>query len=532
MFRKKYLILILGGLFTLLLTSCNCSSADTQAIEVIVDGPPSGSIVDTHPIFNWHKEESCTPDKYRLLVTNDWVGATNSALEYPAGSAFSHTWTGIMQGGLHAYWRMAAITEDEVFQGPYSEEHDFYVGPLCSGETLVAPVLYRPIDAAWINHHHMETFEWHYKGGCLPLFYDYQFATDPGFTDIVDSGTTLDHKQLFNKSFPNCSTLFWRVRAKDGTNTGPWSDARQFHWVTDDTCWQNHYLSDNDARINVELYQDICDQTGSLNSSSTILNPGCALNMEENRIYGDGQQNSGDWNVWNYTVDLGAGPCPSTGLDQMNFDYLQAQEYFHVLAPGTYCVSINKNQTITQNGPPNSQDLNEGLWTDPFIHDPVASKTVTLGPGTQDVYLKFGWDKYEEPTLWMPMPEQTWCRVGPENICDPLGVITAGEMFPLLARDQNTEWKMASYQGETCFVYLPAVQVDEALSKVEGNKWLTADLPFYDPQPPCPTPTPEPQENQPTSPTGCAQYTTQRSCEAAKCNWFKVNDTTSLCIPY
>jgi hypothetical protein len=353
-----------------------------------------------------------------------------------------------------------------------------------------------------------------------------------GFTDIVDSGTTPDYKQIIDKSFPNCSTLFWRVRANDGTSTGPWSDARKFHWVTDETCWQTHYLSDSDARINVRLYQDICDQTGYHSSNVQILGQGCALNQDNNRIYGDGQKNSGDWYVWNYTVDLGAGPCPSTGLDQMEFDYLQDQEFFHVLAPGTYCVSISKNQTITQNGPPNSQDLNDGIWTDPFTHDLVASKTVTLGPGTQDVYLKFGWDAYDLLARWIPMPEQIWCRRGPEPICDPLGVIMEGEIIPILARDVETEWKMTSYQGQTCFVYLPAVQMNEILSKNPGNLLLAEDLAVFDPQPPCPTPTPVPQEHRPTSPTGCAQYTDQRSCIAAKCNWYKVNDTTSLCIPY
>lgn len=524
MARKKSFILVLGGLIALLLTGCNCSSSDIQAFELVQDGPPAGSIVDTHPIFSWHTEESCTPGKYRLLVTNDWVGAINHASEYPEGSALSHTWTGIMQGGLHAYWRMAAMTEDESYHGIYTDELDFYVGPLCSGQNLVAPELYRPIDNAWISQNQQETFEWHYKGGCLPPLYDYQFATDEGFTNIVDSGTTPDHKQIMEKSFPNCSTLFWRVRANDGTSTGPWSDARKFHWVTDDTCWQTHYISDNAARINVLLYNDICGQTGYHSSNVQILDQGCALNENNNRIYGDGQKSSGDWYVWNYTVDLGAGPCPSTGLDQKKFDYFAHQEFFHVLAPGTYCVSINKNQTITQNGPPNSQDLNDGLWTDPFTHDAVASKTVTLGAGTQDVYLEFGWDAYDLLALWIPMPEQIWCRRGPEPICDPLGVIMEGEVTPILARDAETEWKMTSYQGETCFVYLPAVQINELLSQNPGNLLMAEDLALFEPQPPCPTPTPEPR--QPS--VNCSSFTSRNPCENAGCTW--VDSVTR--VPY
>jgi hypothetical protein len=527
MTKKKLFFLISGAILALLLVGCKCDAADTQAFVVLVDGPAPGSIVDTHPVFTWHEEESCTPDKYHLYLTNNWSGATNSASEYPAGDELSHTWSGIAQGGLHAYWRMAAMTENDVHHGPYTEVRDFYVGPLCSGETLVAPELYRPIDAAWISHHHLEPFEWHYKGGCLPSLYDYQFATDPGFTDIVDSGTTPDHKQILEKSFPSCSSLFWRVRANDGTSTGPWSDARQFHWVTDETCWQNHYLSDNVARINVKLYQDICDQTGILNTISTVINPGCVLNEKNNRIYADGQKNTGDWNVWNYTVDLGAGPCPSAGLDQMTFNYDQDQQYFHVLAPGTYCVSISKNQTVTQNGAPFYPDLNDGLWTDPFTTDLVAGKTVTLGPGLQDVHLEFGWDEWDQVFLRYPVPENIHCRIGPDTICDPLKIPMAGEMLLLLARDMETEWKMASYEGETCFVYLPAVQADEVLSEIPGNQLLTADLPFYEPQPPCPTPTPVPSVN-------CPKFTNESTCKNAGCAWVQTTDLraqTFHCVP-
>ena len=209
-------------------------------------------------------------------------------------------------------------------------------------------------------------------------------------------------------------------------------------------------------------------------------------------------------------MDLGAGPCPSTGLDQMKFDYELANEYFHVLAPGTYCVSLSKNQSVTQNGAPFYPDLNNGIWTDPFTTDLVTSKTVTLGPGNQDVILEFGWDEYEQTMLWYPMPEQTWCRIGPDPICDPLGVIGMGEMLPLMARDRNTEWKMTSYGGESCFVYLPAVQVDQALAEIPGNLLFTEDLPFFDPQPPCPEPEPE---------LACADIKNQTTCKESGCKW-------------
>jgi hypothetical protein len=381
---------------------------------------------------------------------------------------------------------------------------------------------------AWISHNHQEPFEWHYKGGCLPPWYDFQFATDPGFTDIVDYGSTADHKQILNQSFSGCSTLFWRIRANDGTSTGPWSDSRQFHWVTDEDCWQTHYISDDAARINVRLYEDICDMTRYNVPNNARLSEGCKREYNSLFVHGNGEYaHPPDRSMYNFQVELGSGPCPSTGLDSRIFGGLQ---YFYVVAPGTYCVSITKEQTVSSWG--SNKDLRDGTWTDPLVNDTVAGKTIELGPGIQDVVVEFGWDEWDQVFLNFPVPENIHCRKGPDTICDPLKIPMAGEILPLLARDLNTEWKMASYEGETCFVWLPAIQINEALAKMPDNQLVVADLPVFEPQPPCPTPTPEPREPGDDSPTGCAQYTSQRSCEAAKCNWFKVNDTTSLCVPY
>ncbi|MEJ2448537.1 MAG: hypothetical protein P8Y37_11450, partial [Anaerolineales bacterium] len=224
-------------------------------------------------------------------------------------------------------------------------------------------------------------------------------------------------------------------------------------------------------------------------------------------------------------VDLGPGPCPSTGLDHKGtFDT------FNVLTPGIYCVSISRNQS----GQTAAGDVNlmKGIWVEPRTDEVLAYKTIELESGPQDLEVHFFWDRFEPVTLFYPVPENINCRRGPDIVCDPLKIPLAGEILPIIARDVESEWKQTSYEGELCYVYLPAVQIDEALAQTASSEFRTEDLPFFETQPSCPTPTPAPPEHQPTSPTGCAQYTDQRSCIAAKCNWFKVNDTTSLCIPY
>lgn len=510
MSKKNFLYLLLAVLLTLVITSCDCDNAETQAFQVLVDGPPSGSIVDTHPLFTWHENESCTPDKYRILVRNDWTGVINSAWEDPEGTAESHTWTGIMQGGLHAYWQIAASTENNTYHSPYTEERDFYVGPLCSGQALSAPVLYRPIDAGWISHNKQEPFEWHYKGGCLPLSYDYQFATDPGFTDIVDSGTTLDHKQILKKSFPNCSTLFWRVRANDGTSSGPWSDVRHFHWVRDESCYQTHYLSDSGARIFVELFHDLCQTTG-YHSTGATLDSSC-IQWPDNYVTGNTVRDGSDYRFYDFQVDLGSGPCPSTGLDKKSFNSIT---FFNLLAPGTYCVSIDRDQTVGDGA--GTSSLLGGAWTEPRTSSQVAGITVELGPGVQDVMLKFGWDEYDYPTLYYPIPENINCRVGPDPICEPLKIPMEGEILPIIARDRNTEWKLTSFEGQQCYVYLQSEVIDQTLTEAGNPLTLSADLPFFEPPLPCPTPTPKPREG--GTQKACSEYNSASTCPTNRCQW-------------
>ncbi len=522
MSKKNFLYLFMAVLLALVITSCDCDNAETQAFQVLVDGPAPGSMVDTHPLFSWHENESCTPDKYRIWITNDWSGVINSASEDPDGSVLSHSWTGIMQGGLHAYWRMAAMTDDEVHRGPYTEERDFYVGPLCSGQTLSAPELYLPIDAAWISHNKQERFEWHYKGGCLPASYDYEFATDPGFTDIIETGTTPDYKQVMKKSFPNCSTLFWRVRANDGTSSGPWSDVRHFNWVKDETCYQTHYLSDDAGRIFVKLFHDVCDTTG-YHSAGATLDTGC-VQWPDNIVTGNTVKDGSDYLLYDYRVDLGAGPCPSTGLDSQLFN---AVKFFNVLAPGTYCVSINKDQSVGNGA--GTSSLLAGAWTEPRTSDQVAGITVELGPGVQDVKLKFGWDEFDYPTLYYPIPENINCRIGPDTICDPLRIPMEGEILPLIARDQDTEWKMTSYDGQQCFVYLLSEMVDQNLADIGPQHFTTADLPVFDPQPPCPTPTPEPREG--GTQKACSEFTMRSTCPTDRCQWVDSQARVPYCAP-
>jgi len=524
MTAKKIKWIFLSSVMLLLAAGCNCSNAQIGIFEIITTSPIGGEIVSSlNPTFDWHGSDSCEPDKYRLNIREDIQYGADSAYADVAGNGLPYSLSGdSLLPGRSYYWYAQAVNEytspeDTGAHGPESAQAHFFTGPVCSGETLVPPELEYPRQYGggeefdnWITHNHLQKFKWTYNGGCLPISYDYQFATDPGFTDIVLSGTTTKpYAQSTNQTFPNCSTLFWRVAANDGSTVGLWSESFNFHWVRKGTsCYQTHYISDDAANIRVLLYEDVCHKTGFEMGTRTLLDSGC-VSGKGGFVSADGIHTSQDKRLDDFRVDLGPGPCPSTGLDQKKFGY----NFFHVLTPGTYCISISNNQTVDSYG--SDVNLKWGIWTDPRTDAAVAGKTIEFGPGVHDVVVEFGWDPIDISYIPFPVPENIFCRKGPDPICDPLGIALEGEILPLIARDRFTEWKMTSYNGQQCFVYLASQDIDIALAEQIGSQWRTEDLPIFDPQPPCPTPTPEPRERA----VNCSALTTQSACVVAGCTW-------------
>jgi len=516
MSKKNKLWLILGIFFTILLSSCNCANAQVELFEVIADSPIGGELVTSlTPLFDWHGSYSCDPDEYNLYIKEDVMYGGDHAYAEVTYDDVPYTLTGYsLLPGRAYYWYARAHNvytspEDPSAYGPDSNPAYFFTGPVCSGETLIAPELQFPRQHGgnpetdnWITHNHHQEFKWTYKGGCLPVSYDYQFALDAGFTELVLSETTTEpYVQHIFEPFSNCSSLFWRVRANDGTSVGPWSDAWQFHWVREGTsCYQTHYLSDDFAWIRVSVLKDYCDQTGEIAAWTATLNPGCMV--DGMIIVGDGTYFSGT--LKDVVVDLGAGSCPSTGLDQKTAEY---SSQFGVLTPGTYCVTVSRNQTVDYNGPINMMD---GIWTAPRTSSILAEETVTFGPGVGDHHVRFAWDEIERPFLTFPLDYTYGCKYGPEKICPTNSFAQAGETIPILARDSRSEWMLTQLNGTPCYVQIPGSLIDEYLTKFGPEGSRVADLGIF-PQPdPCPKPTPEP---------ACSSYSSQSSCAAAGCTW-------------
>lgn len=515
---KKNRWFVLALFITLLLAGCRCDNSVIPTYFGIGDTPIVGAVTSLTPSFNWHGSDSCDPDEYLFRIEEGGIPALGLVNTNIGPEALPYTYVGgvgsDLEPGKSYTWYLTAVNgsqgSDPPVFGPKTEIGQFFTGPVCSGEALVAPDLLDPDPAGWIVDDPY-LFKWTYGGGCLPESYEIQFALDPGFTTIAMTVNTTDpYAQEILMTFLDCTTLFWRVRASDGTTTGPWSDGRDFHYILSGDCYQWHYESDDFAWINVRLYKDSCQQTGYIAAWTATLDPGCMV--DGMIIVGDGSSYS--YSMSDYIVDLGAGPCPSTGLDQKTGGY---QVKFGVLTPGTYCVTLSRDQTVEAYGP---VSLLDGIWTKPRTNQILAQETVDFGPGNHDYIARFMWDETDRTFLFYP-PEYTFdCKIGPEKICPTYDFAREGQMIPLLGRDIRSEWILTQLNGTPCYAQIPGSLIDEYLTEFDPEGPRAADLEVFFPPDPCKDPISEPRQKT------CSDYTDSRSCWAdSKCKWVE-NATT------
>ncbi|MEM8584302.1 MAG: proprotein convertase P-domain-containing protein [Bacteroidota bacterium] len=93
-----------------------------------------------------------------------------------------------------------------------------------SGETLVGPAAINPTDGQ-NDASPFTTLEWSDNGGTN---YQYQAASDPGFTNIISSGTTDSNLGFFSSGLDANTTYYWRVRAENVCGFGDWSETYSF----------------------------------------------------------------------------------------------------------------------------------------------------------------------------------------------------------------------------------------------------------------------------------------------------------------
>ena len=529
MSKKALFWLLICIPLVLIASGCKpvCTPAEYEGFKVFPSSPFDGTIVSSlSPTFEWHSNEECQPGHINLEITKDALGP--GTIYTTGGLETSYTLTTPLDPASKYIWKPYASSTGDDIGKILNWYWAFFTGPICTSGVPEPPVLDVPSNggyaeplAATSGFH----FHWHYPGDCLPTSYLYEFASDPNFQDIVLSGETADYKSyLMYQMFPDCSTLYWRVAAKIGSQVGPWSDPAIFYYVYDNKCWQNHYLSDDVALIRGKVYRDQCTQT-----FQTLPNGASAYGCIDHAfgIMGDGNMSYnenidyGEPGLANVVVDLGAGPCPSTGLDQTTTG-AKGKYSFTVLTPGEYCVSVNKNQTGYSGG--TTYNMMNGLWSELPTKALSTGYDLYLSPGWYNLNLNFGWDKYD--SFIKPFfREPTWCRWRPYPICDPLHLFEVGDVAPMLARNEAGTWFMTSIQGETCYFYnqyTKEAEITEADVGMPVEEYLKKfnELEVYPDPAPCPPPPPPPKPKQDKEKdVDFSKYASQDPCLAAGCNW-------------
>ena len=528
---KKALLSILIFIPLVIISSgCKpaCTPAEYEGFKVWPNNPSDGTIVNSlTPTFEWHSNEDCQPVHINLEVKKNELGP--GTVYTTGGSATSYALTTPLDPASKYIWRPFASSTD----GEYGKIHKwywaFFTGPLCSTGVPDAPILDVPANGGYAEPLSANSgfhFQWHYPGDCLPTSYLYEFASDPNFQDIVLSGETFDYKSYLKwQQFPDCSTLYWRVAAKIGSQVGPWSDPGIFYYVYDGHCWQNHYLSDDFAQISGRVYRDMCDQTGVFVPSNFQLHAGCIKTIN-NIGRGDGNHASSEHGLLNVVVDLGAGPCPSTGLDQATTYGENGGFDFVVMTPGDYCLSVSRNQTGHDYTANVTFDLLKGMWTEPgsfSFYSLVAQKTISLEPGYHVVKQDFGWDEFDGAVKLFIDP--TYCRIGPIPHCDPLRIYEFGEYAPMMARSADGRYVRTQFDGQVCYFRNFDQEPGDFPDGIAGipedvyEEMVTKSEVYTDP-PPCPSPTPTPRPKpKPSGGDSCSQYSSERNCIAAGCTW-------------
>ena len=254
---------------------------------------------------------------------------------------------GIPVPGRDYHWSVVAAGESwGSVQGDELLRLAFTYGDKCGPGDLVPPVPSKPENESWA----MPPNEWskyidigwvNAEENCFPEEFEFQVATDPGFTHIVLTGKTEFPSSGAKIPVPNCTHLYWRVRSVVGTSTSAWSEPNSFYYASDNNCWLVDSPGDT-ALIKGFIFMDRCDHTNPVIPLGEDILPPCEVSQYG--VHADGSPvitDNSEPGLEGILVELGLGPCPSTGQDEF-ISLANGMYYFTPQAPGEYCVSVSK----------------------------------------------------------------------------------------------------------------------------------------------------------------------------------------------
>ncbi len=138
------------------------------------------------------------------------------------------------------------------------------------------------------------------------------------------------------------------------------------------------------------VWHDLCAVGGGEGGGALQPSEGCVA-LPDGSYTANGVREPGEPALAGVRVLLSTGTCPGTLLAETRTD-AQGAYHFAGLDAGTYCVSINANDSV------NEPLLIPGQWTTPAD----GAQTVTLDAGQSSVTVDFGWD-------FQFLPQPTTC---------------------------------------------------------------------------------------------------------------------------
>lgn len=515
---KMRLLLFLGIGLLVFAAGCapECELDEYSTITAVLDTPNNGAVLDyqSQPTLDWELSGSCLPEYYRIKITRSdgaygWITVP--------GETSQATMESSLLPGLTYEWFVEPFTDDgedgSVF-GNRSQTYSFTADGRCSGNELVPPTLVKPADGRWIDTNYEfipenVNLKWDYPGDCFPESYHYQLAADPDFNSMIASGVTeWDEKSVWVR-LPECARIYWRVEARTGTDSGGYSDPWRFTAAKDFSCWQNQASIDA-ALVSGFVFNDECGSTVPYVPEGVDIWPPCAFG-EPYGVHGDGNRTrgvDGEPGISDVYVDLGAGPCPSTGLDQF-ITTQNGSYYFMVQSPGQYCISVDKNK---------NPDLENGIWTLPLTDEDVTGQTITLDAGDMKVSQDFGWDQYDYARLDFDIDLTSICRLGDSTAFPEVDYIEAGQTIPVFARNEEGTWFATIVNGKRCYISI-------ASGSPQGDPGVLEIFPDI----PLPEPVAEETPEVRTTKT-CPDYKNEDACLRNGCEWVWFSDENGACI--
>jgi hypothetical protein len=528
--NKKLFFLILTIPMLILIAGCapKCTVEEIASFVPILESPPNGSEVSYNNLvtFDWTHNQSCMPEKYEIVIGEK----LHSELVDGETSKYDYYYAFIPGKQYEWFVRGAVKDENNKFvYGPPSETWTVTADGLCSSAAeLAQPFSTHPLNGELLGEGEgpgpgSVDILWQYSGDCFADSYHYQVAADPGFTNIITSGTNIVDNPREEIFVPWCAKVYWRVQAVVRNDGGEYSEPSHFTYTSSSNCFENQTSTDP-LLIKGYVFEDYCGSTVPWVPDGVGITPPCVFG-EPYGVHADGvraradteNEMTGDTDpaetgISDVVVDLGEGPCPSTGLDQFT-STKNGNYYFMVQSPGEYCLSIDKA---------NNPDLDHGIWTSPLTDQDVTGETITFNPGDDLVMQNFGWDKndFMKIDFWVDLT--SFCRFGDSKYHQAVTEVQAGKVIPIFARNKDATWFATYVNGMRCFI-----SVASGAPKEDPTELMIFPV-QADPRP---TVDPNGSTGDTNRPTvdPCANNASQRDCIAAGCLWHPATLSPGYC---